>query len=116
MINTYIYNSAEHVAAAQAGAYCVLLGSTVTAYTGEDIPVKPIMVPLTSRQFWLALEDMGLTDAVEAAVSAMPRRAQIEVRAATEIDRQNALVIGFAAALKKSSAEVDALFLYGASL
>ena len=81
--------------------------------TGDDMDASNIPQTLSSRQFWLAIEDAGLTAAIKAAVAASPARVQIEVAQATEFARNNPLLNQMAAAIGKSSADIDNIFMYG---
>lgn len=81
-------------------------------------PVTDAIVPqiVTRAQFKLALLDLGLLDDVAALVAASNDRAlQINWAERLEFERQHPLVIATAAALGKTEAEIDALFVLAAS-
>lgn len=80
--------------------------------------VAPAPVPqeVTPRQIRLALNAMGLRDAIEAAVAAGSRDLQDTWEFSTVIERANPLIAGMAAALGMSEAQVDALFVLAATL
>ncbi len=84
--------------------------------TGADLIPDPVPQMLFARQFWLAIEDAGLTATVNAAVAAAPKRTQIEVAKATEIDRNWPTLLTLAAAMGKTPADIDAIFRAGARL
>ena len=80
----------------------------------EDIQYVPQVV--TRAQFKLALLDLGLLDDVDALVAAGTDRAlQINWAERLEFERNHPLVIATAAALGKTEAEIDALFVLAAS-
>lgn len=97
-------------------ASCAITGDKIEVRTGDDIPVMPVPRTLTSRQFWIAVDDAGLTDAVNAALDASPRRIKIEALQATEFVRDYPLLESMAKAIGKTPADIDALFVYGAML
>ena len=89
---------------------------------GNHGPVAPfvrsVAVPqIVSRaQFKLALLDLGLLDDVDALVAASNNTAlQINWADRQEVERNHPLVIATAAALGKTEAEIDALFVLAAS-
>lgn len=71
----------------------------------------------TARQLRLALLDMELLDDVEALMAdpSTPRAVKIEWEYANEFDANNQLVVAFAAALQKSSEDVNRLFALAAT-
>ena len=81
-------------------------------------PPEPVFVPtaMTARQARLALLSVDLLDDAEAAVGAMSRAAQIEWEYASEILRDNALIIEAQALLGLSDEQMDDLFRKGAAL
>lgn len=83
--------------------------------TGADLEAAVPQV-LSSRQFWVAVEDKDLTASIAAAVSASPKRTQIEVSQATEFVRTYPLLGVMAMAIGKTEADIDDLFRHGASL
>ena len=118
MITTLGLNSADANAliAANPNAWMLIIGDSIEIRTGADIPPRYIQQTLSCRQFWLAVEDAGLTASIKAAVAASPARVQIEVAQATEFSRNNPLLNQMAAAIGKSSADIDNLFIYGETL
>lgn len=81
-------------------------------------PAPEAIVPqiVTRAQFKLALLDLGLLDDVDALVAASNDRAlQINWAERLEFERNHPLVIATAAALGKTAAEIDALFVLAAS-
>jgi hypothetical protein len=71
---------------------------------------RTIIIPtLTMRQARLALLNLGLLDEVEAAITSTENRIWWDY--STTVERNNPLVISVLAALGKSSAEIDALFI-----
>lgn len=81
-------------------------------------PAPEAIVPqIVSRaQFKLALLDLGLLDDVDALVAASNDPAlQINWADRQEVERNHPLVIATAAALGKTDAEIDALFVLAAS-
>ncbi len=81
-------------------------------------PTAEAVVPqiVTRAQFKLALLDLGLLDDVDALVAASNDRAlQINWAERLEFERNHPLVIATAAALGKTDAEIDALFVLAAS-
>lgn len=86
---------------------------------GKFGPITPFVssspaVPqkVTRRQFKLALLDIGILDDVEAMIAASNDRAlQINWAEALDFERSNPFIAQMAAALSKTAAEVDALFV-----
>lgn len=118
MIATYDLSSTDGMSAISnaAEAHVTISGDKVTVRTGSDAPAVPIPPALSSRQFWLAIDDAGLTAVVNGLVSTQPNRVQIEIAHATEFRRDYPLLIAMAEACGKSSADLDAIFISGASL
>ena len=79
-------------------------------------PIRPAVPQIVTRaQFKLALLDIGLLDDVDALVAASNDRAlQINWAERLEFERNHPLVIA-TAALFKTEAEIDALFVLAAS-
>ena len=97
---------------------------TSVALTPEEVaflssqPQAEDAVPqiVTRAQFKLALLDLDLLDDVAAMISASNDRAlQINWAERLEFERNHPLVIATAAALGKTEAEIDALFVLAAS-
>lgn len=83
-------------------------------------PADPIIIPVpttvTMAQAQLALLAAGHLDDVEAAVTQMPREAQILWRKANTVVRGDALLIQLAAFLGLDDAALDDLFTKAAAL
>ena len=77
----------------------------------------PTPVPsITAWQIRKALNQMGLREAVEAAVAAGSQDAKDAWQYANEFERTHPLIESFAQALGKSDEDIDALFALGATL
>lgn len=82
-----------------------------------SVPTPLIPTSVTRRQFKLALLGIDLLDDVEAMISASGDRAlQINWEEALEFERGNPFVAQMTAALGKTEADVDALFILAATL
>lgn len=79
--------------------------------TRVDIPNS--VSPLQIRR---ALREMGLLDEVTAYIGTMGDEAKEAWEYAVQIDRDDPLILAAASALRKSPAEVDAIFVLAASL
>lgn len=77
-------------------------------------PVVPTRVEMAQAR--LALLQEGLLDDVEAAMSSMPRDAQIEWEFRSHVVRNSPLVTALAAQLHLNDTQLDALFTLAASL
>lgn len=77
--------------------------------------LPPVPQKVSRAQFILALLDLGLLDAVEAAIAAADRATQINYKERLEFERTYPLVMVMASTLGKTEAEVDALFILAAS-
>jgi hypothetical protein len=82
--------------------------------------VAPVIIPtipqsLTPRQFWRAVRSMGLTVSVNAAIAAADEDTQIDAREALEFRRDWPALVAIAVALGKTEADIDALFVLGAT-
>ena len=71
---------------------------------------------ITPRQARLALLSAGLLDAVEAYIATQPRAMQLEWEYASEIRRDNALMLTATTALGLNSEQLQALFTEAATL
>lgn len=71
---------------------------------------------ITRGQFKLALFQLGLLDAVETAIAGSSRDVQINYADRLTFERNHPLVISVSRALGKTSTEIDALFVLGATL
>lgn len=81
-----------------------------------DTAAAGVPKSVTRAQFRLALLDLDLLDDVEAMVAASnDRDLQINWQDRQEFERNHPLVIATAAALGKTAAEIDALFVLAAS-
>lgn len=89
-------------------------------YANGEFTRPPVTIPVPSSvtrgQFKLALLQMDLLDTVEAAIAASDRATQINYAERLDFERNHPLVITMAAALGKTEAEVDALFVLAATL
>lgn len=74
------------------------------------------IVPVTPWQIRKALNQLGLRDAVEQAVAVADQETRDAWEFATEFVRTDPLVAAMQSVLGKTDAEVDALFMLGASL
>lgn len=80
------------------------------------VEAPPPAPTITAWQIRKALNQMGLRDAVEAAVAAGPQDAKDAWQYANEFERTHPLIESFAQALGKSNEDIDALFALGATL
>ena len=82
-----------------------------------DVSGVPQVVTMVQAQ--LALLAAGLLDTVESAIANMQgdqgRAARIQWQSASDVHRNNALVLGMQAALKLTGAQIDALFVDAAT-
>jgi hypothetical protein len=89
-------------------------------YTGEDMPAPTIPQRITKRQGKLALHRAGLLAKVNAAFAAMPGDAGIEAGIewadANDFERHSPMVESMRQLLDLTPAQVDQLFVVGASL
>ena len=76
----------------------------------------PAVPTLSAWQIRKALNQMGLREAVEAAVAAGSQDAKDAWQYANEFERTHPLIESFAQALGKSDEDIDALFALGATL
>lgn len=91
--------------------------TTVDLTDEEKLAYQKSLVPqkVSRAQFILALLDLDLLDDVEAAIAAADRATQINYKERLEFERNFPLVMTMAAALGKTEAEVDALFMLAAT-
>jgi hypothetical protein len=95
---------------------------TWTVYEpGDTLPPAPPdpppgLPPITSRQLRMALTAAGLRAAVEAAVAAGSQDLRDWWEYEPIMDRYHPLVVGMIAALGKTPAEADAVWVLGATL
>lgn len=88
----------------------------------DPVPSAPVVVPevVSMRQARLALLDAGLLSAVTTAIAGMSspakERAQIDWEYATEVRRDNALLVALATSLSLDAGDLDALFTAAAEL
>lgn len=124
-INTNGATSEERPTRVRLADHTTLTGSEVTDFvlteTGwswaEPAPApKPAIVALSMRQARLALLQAGLLSTVDAAISAMDEAARIEWEYATEVRRDNPLMVSMASSLGLTDEQVDALFSSAAQL
>jgi hypothetical protein len=106
---------AEQIAAFHAanGRY----GITFDGQTFRAMPAPPPPVPQTASagDFVSALIDLGWYDAVDAAAKAAGGRALILWNRAATFERQHQIVRAIAAAIGKTEADLDTLFLKSAT-
>jgi hypothetical protein len=81
-------------------------------HTLEDLPLTPV----TPRQIRLALTQIGVRQAIEDWVKTQGITVQDSWQYATEVTRDNALVIAACTAVGKTEAELDALFALARTL
>lgn len=77
---------------------------------------KPIPKVISMRQARLQLLNLGLLDAVNTQVSNLSQAAQIEWEYATEVNRNNTLVVSLQAALSMTDSDMDLFFLNACKL
>jgi hypothetical protein len=82
----------------------------------DGVNAEGVPQAVTARQARLALNAAGLITDVEAALSAMPKSAQIEWQYAHEIRRDSPLIAAVASMLGLDDAAIDALFAQAATL
>lgn len=89
-------NMPEDAVQIEESVYASLMGRTIGPdENGHPVLVEPVAaapLQVTARQCELALLDAGLLDDVEAAVSSLDRRSQIEWRTKTVVERNSPLV------------------------
>lgn|SRR5487761_1939692 len=97
--------------------------STVVHAPNTPLPAAPVPIPVpvvTMKQARLALLNAGLYPTVVAAVAALTgtagQAAQITWEFASEVKRDDPLIVSMSAALNLTSAQVDALFVAAALL
>ena len=74
-------------------------------------PPAPAIPPVSRMQALLALHDAGLLDAVNAIVAAADPRTRLAWETATDFHRTSPTIAALWAALGKTDAELDALFI-----
>lgn len=100
-----------------AGSYMLVNEKNISKLTGEDAPRPPVAPEtLPARQFWTAIYDKGLLPAVQALKASLPERDRIIMDAATEFHRSHPKVLEMAAAIGVTQAQIEDLFIYGATL
>ena len=90
-----------------------LLQSEVTRIDGLK-NIKPYIESpntISMRQARLQLLAMNLLDSVNTAITSMSQSAQIEWEFATEVQRDNPLVLGVQSALSMTNADIDLFFV-----
>ena len=80
------------------------------------VEAPPPVPTLSAWQIRKALNQMGLREAVEAAVAAGSHDSKDAWQYANEFERTHPLIESFAQALGKSDEDIDALFALGATL
>lgn len=97
-------------------------GSATLYEAGDTLPAHLIPPPLpppatlTARQIRLALNQMGLRDAVEAAVAAGPRDLRDWWEYSIELHRDHPMIATMADAIGVTAEQVDALWRLGVGL
>uniref|UniRef100_E6VL45 Uncharacterized protein n=1 Tax=Rhodopseudomonas palustris (strain DX-1) TaxID=652103 RepID=E6VL45_RHOPX len=93
-----------------------VLGGVYTApRQPPSIPLAPV-ASVTPKQARLALLQAGLLDQVEAVIAAGSKADQITWEFATEIRRDDPLLVSIGSGLTLSSDQIDVLFKYAATL
>lgn len=119
-IKIYAVGSAEAEAALAAPGekHVSINREEMVIYTGEDLPPFVTSTPtsVTPWQIRKALNALRLRDAVEAAVAAGSQDMKDGWEFATEVRRDDPLVVAMGAALGKSSKDLDELFALAATL
>jgi len=94
-----------------------ILGKKWNGSAFEDVPKPPAPIPTVSAwQIRKGLNALGLRAAVEAAVASADQNTKDAWQYAKEFERDHPLVISLAAAIGKTSEELDALFSLSATL
>lgn len=90
------------------------------AYTPPPPPQPTVPASITMRQARLVLFTSGLMGSVQSAIDSLPspqkEKAQIEWEYSNEVQRHNGFVAALGPALGLTDAQIDALFMAGASL
>lgn len=84
--------------------------------SAEAAAARAAMPTLTPAQLDLALLQFGLLDAVEAFVAAADRPTQIAYKRVQTFERSNPLLNTAARLLRMTDEQIDAVWMYGASL
>jgi len=101
---------------AKASLGLLLFDALNAAKISIDPYVAPIPNSVTPRQARLALLGAGLLDQVETAVKTQDKETQITWEFASEIQRNNPLIVGIGKQLGIASEQIDSLFVMAAGL
>ena len=82
----------------------------------ERIKIARKSMIISMRQARLELLNRGLLDAVDSQIASMSQAAKIEWEYATEVKRDNPLVIQLQSSLSMSDADMDLFFLSASNL
>ena len=126
-MTTYQYTSPENTVVAVIDDDGISRSSCIASILPEGTVIEPYVAPptpipttITMRQARLVLLGAGLLNSVSTAINALPspqkEAAQIEWEYSNEVQRNNGFVSQLAPALGLTEAQLDALFLAGASL
>lgn len=100
-------------------SYTITRVNGIVSYVGtfEDIPEPPRPeAVVTPRQIRLALNAIGMRDAVETYVNGADQNTKDTWLYATQFERSHPMIAAAAAATGKTSADLDALFLLASTL
>lgn len=102
------------------GEYARFLGDSWEVIT--ELPAKPKHVPqsVAMSSFQLILDEIGEYDNAVALIDSLPmpdkRKAQILWKSANTVERANPFVASLGAAMGKTEAEIDDIFIQAATL
>lgn len=85
---------------------------------GTFVPVPSAVVPtsVTARQFRLALNQLSLRSAIDAAVAAADQNTKDTWEYSNVFERDNPMLLAMATALGKTTEEIDAVFILASTL
>lgn len=93
-----------------------IVGNSIGKPVLKDYLAPPVVLTCTAYQIRQALSQLGIRAAVEAAISAGSQELIDAWEYAAEFRRDNPKIAEMAAALNKSSAEIDAIFKLAVTL